>query len=132
MWKLYFHSLLNLNIVCGVGVWIVIRQLGGGQATNRDDGAAHRPREGSDQNKLTISHKSVSQLNQILQGLNFNEWSLCSSMVGSLELWLISKIFIELTPYLKSHGVFHAETIHKVPVVIIYRITISSIEIIIH
>ena len=34
--------------------------------------------------------------------------------------------------YLKSHGVLHAETIHKVPVVIINRITISSIEIIIH
>ena len=88
----YLHGLLNFNIICGVGVRIVIRQLRGGQATNRDDGATHRPREGSHQHKLTISHQPVSQLNQILQGLNFNEWGLCSSMVCSLKSWLMSKL----------------------------------------
>ena len=40
----------------------------------------------------------------------------------------INKYYI----YLKSHGVLHAETINKVPEVIINRIAISSIEIIIH
>ena len=124
-------GLLDPEVVGGVGVVVVVWQLRGGQSPDIDDRTAHRTREGSDQDMLTLGHQLVPQLDQVLQGLDIDEGRLLGVVEGSLQMELSEKIK-KMFSHLEAHDVLHAEAVHGVLVVVVSGVTISCIEVIVH